>query len=132
MAVVRSPDQKVDTFSAPKQLLERVIEEARARRMTKSGFIRYALAKELGFSEDRALDFAMHASITNPPKPRSSPSPKPSIEQEISSTMEGLVDQVEAEVARRTKSRKPGKSAARPASSSGKRAASSPVPGDAS
>lgn len=69
----RNPEQAVDTFSAPKSLLHLAHAEAKKRRMTKSGFYRYCLAKELDHDEATALRVAEHAGIggfqtMSPPK----------------------------------------------------------------
>lgn len=53
--VRRSGDQKVEAFSAPLDLLQKARKEAAGRAMSKSGFFRYCLAKELGYSESEAL-----------------------------------------------------------------------------
>ena len=70
----RRYDQKVDAFSAPVELLNAVMASARQRGMTKSGFIRYALAKEIGYSEAEARDYAEHRAVKNqrenPPQPK--------------------------------------------------------------
>lgn len=55
MSQTRATDQKVEAFSAPIDFLKECREEAARRGMTKSGFYRYALAKELGYTEDDAL-----------------------------------------------------------------------------
>jgi len=59
----RSASQKVETFTASVDLLRAAQMEAKSRRMTKSGFYRYCLAKELGISEEEALQIAEHASV---------------------------------------------------------------------
>lgn len=61
----RADHQTVDAFSAPRDLLRAAQEEAKRRRMTKSGFYRYCLAKELGMTGDEAEQLAAHASIGN-------------------------------------------------------------------
>jgi hypothetical protein len=60
---MRSKDQSVDAFSAPKSLIIAATEEAARRGWPKSGFYRYCLAKELGYSEDDATELALHTSI---------------------------------------------------------------------
>ncbi len=62
----RSDNQAVDAFSAPKDLLVAAHREARKRRMSKSGFYRYCLAKEVGLSEREALRIAENPSIDAP------------------------------------------------------------------
>lgn len=59
----RKPDQAVDAFSAPRSLLRAAQLAAKKRGMSKSGFYRYCLAKEVGFSETDAMQFAEHASV---------------------------------------------------------------------
>lgn len=59
----RNEDQKVDAFSAPKDLLRAAGVEALKRGMTKSGFYRYCLAKECGYSEAEAVIYAEHGSV---------------------------------------------------------------------
>lgn len=63
MAKHRRDDQAVDAFSAPKELLEEARKVAYQKRMTKSGFYRYCLAKEIGFPEEECLRLAEHASV---------------------------------------------------------------------
>jgi len=53
----------VDAFSAPKSLLRRAAQEAARRGMTKTGFYRYCLAKELGYPEYEAIELAQHRSV---------------------------------------------------------------------
>lgn len=65
MAGQRRSDQKAEAFSAPKSLLAAAGAEATRRRMTKSGFYRYCLAKELGYSEADAMELAEHRAVTN-------------------------------------------------------------------
>ncbi len=54
----RSENQAVDAFSAPRDLLRAAHLLAKKRRMTKSGFYRYCLAKEVEYSEQEALRVA--------------------------------------------------------------------------
>lgn len=54
----RKPDQAVDAFSAPKDLLHAAQVEAKRRGLSKSGFYRYCLAKEVGYSDSAALAVA--------------------------------------------------------------------------
>lgn len=61
----RRSDQKVDAFSAPLSLLEKANKEALSRRMTKSGFYRYCLAKECGYSHEEAMALAEHRGLIN-------------------------------------------------------------------
>lgn len=55
----------MDAFSAPKSLLETAKIVAAKKRMTKSGFYRYCLAKECGFSEEEAIRIAEPRAIAN-------------------------------------------------------------------
>ena len=55
----------VDAFSAPKSLIAQAKREAAKRGMTKTGFYRYCLAKECGFSERDAASFSLHRGVTN-------------------------------------------------------------------
>jgi len=63
MATKRSVSQKVESFTASKEMLREAQTEAMRRRMTKSGFYRFCLAKELGRTEQEAMRIAEHASI---------------------------------------------------------------------
>jgi hypothetical protein len=54
----RKSDQAVDAFSAPKDLLHAAQLEAKRRGLSKSGFYRYCLAKEVGYSDSAALALA--------------------------------------------------------------------------
>lgn len=58
----RKSDQAVDAFSAPRTLLRAAQMEAKRRRMTKSAFYRFCLAKTLGHTEAEAMEIAEHAS----------------------------------------------------------------------
>lgn len=75
---VRRKDQKVDTFSAPVQLIDAVLLKAAEKGMTKSGFIRYALALAIGKSEREARELSAHgqvAAVREAAKVRSEPTP---------------------------------------------------------
>jgi hypothetical protein len=61
----RKLDQAVDAFSAPRDLLRLAQLAAKARGMSKSGFYRYCLAKELDYSETAALSVAEHSGTGN-------------------------------------------------------------------
>ena len=65
MSHTRRNDQSVDAFSLPKKLLAESKARASKLRMTKSGFYRYCLAKELGYSEADALLLAEHRAVLN-------------------------------------------------------------------
>ena len=65
MSHTRRKDQSVDAFSLPTSLLEKVKERAASLKMTRSGFYRFCLAKELGFSEEDARVFAEHRAVLN-------------------------------------------------------------------
>lgn len=51
----RSEDQKVEAFSLPLDLFKRAMSRAADKSMTKSGYYRYCLAKDLGLTEEEAL-----------------------------------------------------------------------------
>ena len=51
----RSEDQKVEAFSAPLSLLKLAQLKSAEKHMTRSGYYRYCLAKDLGYSEDEAI-----------------------------------------------------------------------------
>lgn len=55
----------MEAFSAPKELLAQAKARAGVKRMSKSGFMRYCLAKELGYSEIDADEIALHGTIRN-------------------------------------------------------------------
>lgn len=74
MSHTRRNDQSVDAFSLPKKLLAESKDRAAKMRLTKSGFYRYCLAKELGYSEAEALLMAEHRAVLN------------SVQQELSAT----------------------------------------------
>jgi hypothetical protein len=59
----RHEAEKVDAFSAPRSLLAKAAAAALRKGMTKSGFYRYCLAKELGYDEAEALVFAEHGGV---------------------------------------------------------------------
>ena len=61
----RNESQTVEAFSAPRELIRDAQLEAKRRRMSKSGFYRYCLAKELGRNEEQAQRIAEHAAIGN-------------------------------------------------------------------
>lgn len=65
MSHTRRKDQSVDAFSLPTDLLERAKGRAAKLQMTRSGFYRYCLAKELGYSEADARLFAEHRAVLN-------------------------------------------------------------------
>jgi hypothetical protein len=61
----RKAGQVVDAFSAPASLLQKAAAAALKRGMTKTGFYRYCLAKECGYSEAEAQALATHRAVTN-------------------------------------------------------------------
>lgn len=61
----RKSDQAVEAFSAPRTLLREAQMEARRRGLSKSGFYRYCLAKELGADNETAIKVAEHAAVGN-------------------------------------------------------------------
>ena len=65
MQHARKEDQTADAFSLPKELLVKVKARAAAMGMTKSGFYRYSLAKELGHDEKTARGYAAHRAVLN-------------------------------------------------------------------
>ena len=64
MPHVRNESEAVDAFSAPRVLLAAARKRAAALRMSKSGFYRYCLAKELGYDQAAALLVAEPRSIS--------------------------------------------------------------------
>jgi len=65
MSQTRAKDQAVDAFSLPKELLEKAKIRAGKMGFTKSGFYRFCLAKELGYTVDEAALFAQHRAVLN-------------------------------------------------------------------
>jgi len=65
MSHTRRQDQSVDAFSLPTELLAKAKQRAAQLQMTKSGFYRFCLAKELGYSETEARAFAQHRAVLN-------------------------------------------------------------------
>lgn len=61
----RKSDQDVTAFSAPKSLLREAIVRANEMGMSKTGFYRYCLAKELGYSAEDARALAEHRGAVN-------------------------------------------------------------------
>jgi len=59
----RSDSQAVEAFSAPKDLLRHARQRAVTLGMTMSGYLRYVVALELGYSEADARDLALHPSV---------------------------------------------------------------------
>jgi hypothetical protein len=59
----RAKTEKVEAFSAPRELLELAKSRAAELGMTASGYYRYCLAKELGYSEPHALQIASHGAV---------------------------------------------------------------------
>ena len=59
----RSDAQAVEAFSAPKDLLRRARRRAVSLGMTMSGYLRYVVALELGYSPAEARDLALHPSV---------------------------------------------------------------------
>jgi phage protein D len=54
----------VEAFSASRDLIAKAKARAAQRGFNKSGFFRYCLAKELGYSEKQSLEMAAHSSVT--------------------------------------------------------------------
>jgi hypothetical protein len=65
MSHTRRKDQSVDAFSLPLDLLAEAKTRAAQLKMTRSGFYRYCLAKELGYDEQKARAFAVHRAVLN-------------------------------------------------------------------
>jgi hypothetical protein len=61
---IRRDSQAVEAFSASKELLAAAKQRALEKKMSKSGFFRYCLAKELGYSEEEAQNIAEHGAVT--------------------------------------------------------------------
>ena len=59
----RSADQKVETFSAPLDFVNQAKATAKKRGMTVSGFYRYCLALELGWSRESAEKLSRYMPI---------------------------------------------------------------------
>ena len=59
----RSDTQAVEAFSAPKELLRHARQRAVSLGMTMSGYLRYVVALELGYSRAEARDLALHPSV---------------------------------------------------------------------
>lgn len=54
----RHSSQTVDSFTLPKSLLQQALDRAYKLDMSKSGYFRYCLAKELGYTEEESLEFS--------------------------------------------------------------------------
>jgi len=52
--------QTIEAFSASRALLAQTKVRAAQLSMSKSGYFRYAIAKELGYSEAEARDLSLH------------------------------------------------------------------------
>ena len=64
MPHTRRDDQAVEAFSASKDLIARAKARAAELGMNKSGYFRYCLALELGYTEGQARSMAQHSSVT--------------------------------------------------------------------
>ena len=60
----RREDQTVEAFSLPKSLLLEAKARAGLRNMTKSGYFRYCLAREMGYSEAEAVGLGQHRAVS--------------------------------------------------------------------
>jgi hypothetical protein len=69
----RSDSQAVEAFSAPKELLQHARQRAVSLGMTMSGYLRYVVALELGYSAAEARDLALHPSVRQLRPPGQSP-----------------------------------------------------------
>lgn len=95
MSHTRRQDQSVDAFSLPTELLAKAKERAALMHMTKSGFYRFCLAKELGYSDSEARLFAQHRAVLN------------SVERAInSSKIQAAADRIEEEERSKIRSRR--------------------------
>lgn len=63
MPHTRSSDQTIEAFSLSKDLLNAAKLRAAKHNMSKSGYFRYCLAKELGYPEEDAVAIAAHGSV---------------------------------------------------------------------
>jgi len=52
--------QTIEAFSASRELLAQTKVRAAQLSMSKSGYFRYAIAKEMGYSETEARDISLH------------------------------------------------------------------------
>jgi hypothetical protein len=52
--------QTIEAFSASRELLAQTKVRAAKLSMSKSGYFRYAIAKEMGYSETEARDISLH------------------------------------------------------------------------
>jgi hypothetical protein len=53
-------NQTIEAFSASRELLAQAKVRAAQLSMSKSGYFRYAIAKEIGYSEAEARDMSLH------------------------------------------------------------------------
>jgi hypothetical protein len=53
-------NQTIEAFSASRELLAQAKVRAAQLSMSKSGYFRYAIAKEIGYSESEARDISLH------------------------------------------------------------------------
>jgi len=61
----RKANQTVEAFSLPRELLKAAKVRAAELQMSKSGYFRFCLAKELGIPEGEAKALAAHSSVRN-------------------------------------------------------------------
>jgi hypothetical protein len=61
----RKEGQTTDSFSLSADLLAKADRRAKEKEMSRSGFYRYCLAKELGYSPEAALALAEHRAVVN-------------------------------------------------------------------
>lgn len=61
----RARDQAVEAFSAPRDLLARAKARAAELGMTKSGYFRYSLALELGYTREEAELLGEHRQVSS-------------------------------------------------------------------
>jgi hypothetical protein len=108
----RASSQKVEAFSAPRSLLAAVDALAKERRWTRSGFYRYCLALEVGYTREEAMQFVEHGGVQRALEAgthalQDSPTPEP-IEIPPTMTVENQADLLRkaAEIKRRRRGRK--------------------------
>ena len=63
MSHTRRKDQDVAAFSASLDLLGKADDKAKSLGMSRSGYLRYCLAKELGFPDSEAKAISLHGAI---------------------------------------------------------------------
>ena len=105
MSHTRRNDQSVDAFSLPTDLLNKAKSRAAELKMTKSGFYRYCLAKELGFTETQAMLYAEHRAVLNSVDAVISENPSPEAASEETTSSKSAL-KIAAIVADRVRSKR--------------------------